>query len=267
MSSALLQSSASTSDIAARAMFASHQVSSRPNPPIPQPEGIEGLYWDNEDDSFEVPDFHFDWGMSKEKSTSPSGAPKALHNQVKPSISLPDHSERPSPPDHALQKHGTPASHSGQSASSSASSDHLLSRTDASSFSSSSPAPTPPGSLISRSLSGYRLEDGSGGIVCGREPKTIGTRNFQRVVSAPISAQVNSESNAAVDESQASHRQLKGSMTTWRCADHIEDNIRLFDPHSIKYSPSTVDPYFISIISTWGWVYFWQGCFHDARNY
>ncbi|WWC73223.1 uncharacterized protein I206_107189 [Kwoniella pini CBS 10737] len=154
------------------------------------------------DDSFEVevPDFHFDWKLDKdkvsaEKSASASRKSPSTHFA---SMSISESSNRPSslsPPSHvsviSAASRATPPPRSSHSARSSLSSAQVTSLTDASTASGSSLAPTPPGSGFSigtRSASSHGLDSGGSASGSGGSQRIYGAggRKFQRVVSAPI---------------------------------------------------------------------------------
>ena len=152
--------------------------------------GLEGL-WDNEDDSLKIPDFHFDWGVAKDKTTtemgldieSALGALNITQTAVKASrnIRLSTSTSTKTGTTPPLQTH---------SAQSSISSVHVMSITDTSSATASSLFPSPSNPSIpmnSRSLSSHGSE--SGGSDNGRQGRTYGQRNFQRIASAPLTRQ------------------------------------------------------------------------------
>jgi serine/threonine-protein kinase TTK/MPS1 len=136
--------------------------------------------WENEDESFEIPDFHFDWGIKKDKvpqSISVNGISSSfsklrLSQARQTSLSESTYGNpKPTPP----------AASTPQSAHSSASSARIAGLTDASTASASSLVPTPPSASFShsaRSISRSGDEAGSQAPIFGRQ--------FQRVVSAPI---------------------------------------------------------------------------------
>jgi serine/threonine-protein kinase TTK/MPS1 len=154
---------------------------------------------ENEDDSFEVPDFHFDWGVSKEKAKA-DGA-RELQEQM--GILQLDRLRVPreqTPPYTAPDTHSTPQQPSG-SAQSSASSIHVLALTDASTAFGSSLVPTPPGMEmppLDRYSSLHQNAGSSGSSAAGR---TYGGRSFHRVVSAPLARPRPSEEMADHDDS------------------------------------------------------------------
>jgi hypothetical protein len=139
-------------------------------------EDLDKLTWENEDESFEVPDFHFDWGVAKEKT-------REMQRLEALSLGTPP----PRPP-------------SGQS---SASSGHLL--TDASTATASSFIPTPPGTLGSTS-------SGSGGSNGIR--RSYGARSFQRVVSAPLARKHEEDVRCGLDFKLMPDCQIKCSYFT-----------------------------------------------------
>lgn len=178
-----------------RSSAGSRQYSRRPGADEAGPShsgALEGIYWDNEDDSFEVPDFHFDWGVAKEKTRTEMGMGSdngldRLHisqtthkatSQIEDRYPARTKTDTPSPMRHP------------NSAQSSASSAHVMSLTDASTASSSSLFPTPPNPILpmdARSLLSRTSEAGGSGS--GRPGRTYGVRGFQRVVSAPLTHQ------------------------------------------------------------------------------
>jgi serine/threonine-protein kinase TTK/MPS1 len=137
-----------------------------------QPQDINKLYLDNEDDSFEVPDFHFDWGVTKERIRAEealSAAGGALgrlqleeaigRGQTPPTSSGPLGQSTPLGP--------TISTHS------SASSVHVMGLTDASTA-----------AISNRSLSSQ--VDSGGSSSSSIKPRMYGGRTFHRVVSAPL---------------------------------------------------------------------------------
>ena len=175
--------------------------------------GLDELYWDNEDDSFEVPDFHFDWGVAKEKekirAEMGSGVEdnlqalvldqtgKGIVRHLPPSVPYPGKND------------GTPPSRLPHSPQSSASSGHILSLTDASSASASSLFPTPPNpSVPTKSHSASSQASGSSDSSSGRPGRTYGGRSFQRVVSAPLTRQrcEDGHQRADTDDKSVSNR-------------------------------------------------------------
>ncbi|KAK4686898.1 serine/threonine-protein kinase TTK/MPS1, partial [Tremellales sp. Uapishka_1] len=149
-------------------------------------EDIEKLYWDNADESFELPDFHYDWETSKGKKPEVEAVARETSRLAEVSLNRFPNTLRRSPSHPAA---GTPPSRTTPSAQSSASSAHVMSLTDGSSVSASSFVPTPPNAGIlveGRSVS----SQGSGGSGSGGTGRSYGgARKFQRVVSAPLTRQ------------------------------------------------------------------------------
>ncbi len=142
---------------------------------------IEKLYWNDEDESFEVPDFHFDWGVIKDKTKTEDDARGSSLSSLR--ISSRKIDKHTTPP----VNNTTPISQT-RSGPSSASSAQILSLTDASTASASSLIPTPPAEGISlggRSSSSH-VSGGSKSGDLGSLGRSYGTRTFQRVVSAPL---------------------------------------------------------------------------------
>lgn len=151
---------------------------------------ITPLEWINDEDSFEMPDFHFDWGVTKEKAQT--SAAKVLSKQLasldinRVSTKALISSATTTTPPQAKGRYATintPPLKGASSAQSSASSAHILSLTDASTASASSMVPTPPNlasATSSRSLASFVQEPEAG------PSRPYGTRPFQRVVSAPL---------------------------------------------------------------------------------
>lgn len=157
-------------------------------------DGVEDLFWDNEDDSFEVPDFHFDWGVAKEKTWTDmrSGIGDGLSNLG--STGKESTGARKSTARNTItpRTDTTPPSRAPPSTQSSSSSAHIMSLTDTSTASTTSLLPTPPnssGSENSRSASSQG--SASGGTGGARTGRIYASRNFQRVVSAPLTRQTN----------------------------------------------------------------------------
>lgn len=152
--------------------------------------GLEDLYWDNEDESFEVPDFHFDWGVAKEKTKMEMdvGLEDGLRSLGLDAVPLGKSAGQPDPI--GSKTDTTPPSRGPHSAQSSTSSAHVMSMTDASTASASSLLPTPPNpgeTAITRSISSQDSE--SSGSSGGQPGRTYASRSFQRVVSAPLARQ------------------------------------------------------------------------------
>lgn len=159
------------------------------------------LYWDNEDDSFEVPDFHFDWGVAaKEKSTLEAGTSSSIA-----ALSLEDFDHHSSD---AKSVRDTPPSQSGHSNQSSTTSSHILSLTDASTASTSSLVPTPPSDNVPLGSRAATRSDITGGS--GQSSKSYSSRRFQRVVSAPIARGKHEENKHELDLDDLSVRLFCG---------------------------------------------------------
>ena len=182
----------------ARALSAlSRQGGRRPHADENSPDsgkGSEGFHWDIEDESFEVqvPDFHFDWGVAKEKTSTDMkcGLESRLEDLNLVRISGPPSRHTQESDAIPLLANATPPLRYTHSEHSSASSAHLMSLTDSSSASASSLFPTPPNSgalLPSRSVSSRESDIGGGDS--GRGRRVYGARSFQRVVSAPLTRQ------------------------------------------------------------------------------
>ena len=157
-------------------------------------KGVEGLYWDNEDESFEVPDFHFDWGVTKEKEKTSTNMNMGLESRLEDlnlvQIVVPALRQSQESDVISVLANATPPLRYAHSERSSASSARVMSFDDASKASASTPLPTPPNSsapLASRSMSSRQPDTGGSGS--GQSGRMYGARNFQRVVSAPLTRQ------------------------------------------------------------------------------
>ncbi|ORY26275.1 hypothetical protein BCR39DRAFT_541804 [Naematelia encephala] len=138
---------------------------------------IEQLFWEN-DDSFEVPDFHFDWGVAKDNKEKP--VDRGLRTLRLETRVVRDESPLSS------GAGNTPSSQGTQSMQSSASSGHILSSTNASATSSASLAPSPPHG--ERSFRHPTSPSRAGQLDRGGEQSNPrSNRAFNRVVSAPLS--------------------------------------------------------------------------------
>jgi hypothetical protein len=133
-------------------------------------DNLDQLQLETGDDSMEVqvPDFHFDWGVDKEPQSQPPRPPSGLR-----ALTL-----------GRKRSQQTPSPQATVSAHSSASSGHVMGLTDASTVSGSSLVPTPP--------QGAGMSLGSGFSPTGR-PASASARRFQRVVSAPIARQAQTQ--------------------------------------------------------------------------
>ena len=166
---------------------------------------VTPLEWINDEDSFEVPDFHFDWGVTKEKVETSST--KALSKHLA-SLDINRASSKAvgstATPPQLKNRYGTvntPPLKVTSSAQSSASSAHILSLTDASTASASSMVPTPPNltsATSSRSLTSLVQEPEAG------PSRPYGARTFQRVVSAPLTRRREDNSTHVLDRHDVS---------------------------------------------------------------
>ncbi len=153
---------------------------------------LEGLYSDNEDESFEVPDFHFDWGVAKEKTRTEMGSrvENNLEALTLSHLAVGETRRVPSAEMAIPRADTTPPPRPLQSTQSSSSSAHIMSLTDASTASASSMIPTPPNpnsATNSGALSSHGSESSASGG--GHPGRMYGVRSFQRVVSAPLTRQ------------------------------------------------------------------------------
>ena len=153
------------------------------------PESFGDMDWGNEDESFEVPKFHFDWGVTKDRSASDSEA--HLKSRMA-TDSSPTVARLLSTKDRILSHHRaysqTPPSNPSLSEPSSAAS-IVHSDKSMSSSHKASPSYGSDADLIgsAKSRQFYRAGDeqaGSNGN--GTAGRSYGTRTFQRVVSAPV---------------------------------------------------------------------------------
>jgi serine/threonine-protein kinase TTK/MPS1 len=156
------------------------------------------------------PQFHFDWENETDKQDVGDQARGAVNGRSRKEpvdkveaglarLGLGHVPKSRSTSDYRYS--ATPPGSSSISAHSSASSAHLL--TDASTASGSSLVPTPPNGAPLHSRSASSHVSGSGGSDAGRTGKVYGGRQFQRVVSAPLTR--SREGQSEVDDISVSN--------------------------------------------------------------
>ena len=189
---------------------------------------VENLYGGDEEESFEVevPDFHFDWGVAKEKTSTEVkiGVEKDMEGL---NILQDDASRAETDYKHENEHHrnhtSTPSRPPRPIRSSTSSVNEIPHISDTSNGSTSTAQLSPPpylddfnrggSSSRAQSLEGYMVESESSSSGESRFARTYASRNFQRVVSAPVSRPKDDSQNLMVNINEMS---VSNSTTQFR---------------------------------------------------
>ncbi|KAK1922453.1 kinase-like domain-containing protein [Papiliotrema laurentii] len=152
------------------------------------PPNLDDLDWDKEDEeSFEVPDFHFDWGVAKEKPQADPGGGNEHPGKIDRAVNR--HLAQSRTVQQSRPSSQTPPSALSHSTVASASTSHLLESRQASSSPRDAPGSNAivfDGSGSTRFRSTSIAEDMASSSGSGGSGRIYGARSFQRVVSAPV---------------------------------------------------------------------------------
>lgn len=165
----------------------SHDTSHSQSPDVKAPDTFGDMDWGNEDESFEVPNFHFDWGVVKDKSApdhmeqSRKSSPRSQRSVATKSLG---NQERLA--SHHRTYSQTPPSNPSISGSSSVSSNERPENFTGHRMISWGDSPAEPAARTGlRTGSDVELAASTSGNSAGAG-RMYGGRTFQRVVSAPL---------------------------------------------------------------------------------
>jgi serine/threonine-protein kinase TTK/MPS1 len=196
------------------------------------PPNLDDLDWDKEDEeSFEVPDFHFDWGVAKEKPQADPGGGKEHPGKIDRAVNR--HLAQSRTVQQSRPSSQTPPSALSHSTVASASTSHLLESRQASSSPRDAPGSNAivfDGSGSTRFRSTSIAEDMASSSGSGGSGRIYGARSFQRVVSAPVQ-----KTNPQNEELPVS----LGPKHGWCCISEAPQGLHLRSSTSLATNPAT----------------------------